>query len=606
MPSSRAGGSGRSMSANRPSISVGTTANSQTGKSPANTSGTTTVITRQTRNSRSVCATPLRTPLRSSSAPPATAEKDRKAANNELATHLMDKLHSHPQFRTEFLPNGLRAITTKQFVSTLLFFMRSVVGNARGQKLPADISTDDIGKWLTQIRYPHLQSRSWLKTPNVPHAFHHLVELVNWLATFIPDDAADPMPSFALPDNHIDVEQCFPSLGYICAFLGELRDMFVMWNQDQNTDVQKRRLTEQFVQERMPHLPNALDHINAETARIRHEVDEMGGSSDGIAPLTVDPAAEAELERQLKRLRTLEADEQRLRDTCRTKNRAQRTAQSDLKAQQRHNQQLDTDCRELTERVQTQRMGVKRRDELLHLVHQRRIEAAAKRTSNEEQRVAGHERHLAYTSRMKRQIAVFTAVKQRVHAVGELLQADDLLEWSPDCRVGAKEFGERLQSMVHRFDQMCAADEERLAELRRREADIDAELNALRTDVAIMETRKAELDSRAEQLSERRTELESLLGMTRVDFAKMRGELRTELDAMSKKTVEISERLRVDRERFGALEVENERMMVELERIGNELIDEKQRRLTKGYALLEELDMEIRKAQADLDKVIVK
>lgn len=576
------------MSANRAS-----TVAPQTGKSPS-------VNRPVSRQSRSISATPLRTtPNRPSCvAAPATAERDRRAASAELATQLVERMHSHPLFRSEYLPNGLRAITTKQFVSTMLFFMRSVVGNARGQKLPADINTDDIGKWLAQLRYP--QSRSWLKTPNVPHAFHHLVELVNWLAAFIADDPSDPMPpSFRQAGNYNDAQQCFPSLAYLCEFHAEVRDMFQLWNHDGDDGDErivdhKRRLVAEFVQHRMPQVPNALDHITVETANSRSEVEERSA-------LAVDTSAEVELDRLTKRLSEL--DEQRHSDAFATLSRSQRTVQAELRLQQRQNQQLEEELQGCANVVRAQRLTITQRNEMLHTLQQRRDEVAARRAAVAHQTTVGFDRHMAHTALLKRQLTVTADVQRHVQTVGEVLQCDQLTEWTVDCRTDSEEFGQRLQDIVQRFERLRAASVEQLPALSEQSARLDNAQSELRTELEIMEIKLAKLRADGEQLSERRRELDTMYGLGRVDFAKMRTAVSTEVDILQKQAEESSEQLRTKQQMLVTLADESEQMLQYIESEGLKITAERQRDLERNHHLLGELDRKIEKALSDLQQI---
>lgn len=517
-------------------------------------------------------------------------------------------MHTHPLFRNEYLPNGLRSITTKQFVSTMLFFMRSVVGNARSQKLSADIGTDDISKWLAQIRYP--QSRSWLKTPNVPHAFHHLVELVSWLAAFIPEDPSEPIPaSFRNSLNYIDAEQCFPSVAYLCEFHAEVRDMFQLWNQDGDGDdqdgqiaAQKRCLVANFVQHRLPQMPNALDHITGETERIRREIEELSvGVKDADGALAVDAAAELELERQTKRLNAL--DEQRHSDDFVKLSRNQRTVHAELRQQQRKNQQLDEELRGVADTVRAQRMSMTQRNEMLHKLQQRRDEVAARRAVIAQQSTAGFDRHTAHTALLKRQLAVSVMVQRHVQAVGEQLMNSELAEWTVDSRTDSEELGKRLQDIAQRFERLRVANCEQLPAMCVEHADLQAALSELRTDLEIMENKLAKLSADGKQMAERHRELDTVLGMSRVDFAKMCTEIGTEVATLNTQAEKSSEQLRNKRKNLVTLAEATEKMLQEMESEGQKMIAERHCGLVRNYDLLDELDNKIEKALIALNTI---
>lgn len=512
-------------------------------------------------------------------------------------------MHKHPQFRTEYLPNGLRAITTKQFVSTMSFFMRFVVGNARGHKLPADISTDDIGKWLAQIRYPHMQSRSWLKTPNVPHAFHHLVELINWLSSFIPDDSTDPTPTFRQPGNYFDSEQCFPSTTYICSFLAEVHEMFVLFNQDFEYEQPKRNLIAEFVQQRRLNLPNAVEYIAADIIRMQREVDDLGGVDNTAVIIENVNADAAALDRETKQMHANEAELNKLFEIRRTSTAAHRTLQAELKTQQRQQQQLEINSKRMAERVSLQRICVGTRDKLLHAIQQRRDGIAAEKAAIEQLRTAGHEKHLACTTNLKRQMHLFTAVQQHVHVIGELLQSNELLNWKVDSRGGTEECGQKLQILQQYFVAMRQEDEVRLPMLRSLVAELSDKLSDLRAEHVLREASRDDLAAASERLAERHSHLDELRGMSRVDYIKRRTELQVELTAMADRLEKSECHLCTERDRLAETKKLNERKLEEVSSVANRLIDAKLEGLNEGYELLNELNVLIKKAQTALDRI---
>lgn len=502
---------------------------------------------------------------------------------------------THPQFRAEFLPNGLRSITNKQFSHTIAFFMRSVVGNARGHKLPDEppLGTDDIAKWLTQIRYPHLQSRSWLKTPNVPHAFCHLVDLMSWLAAFIPEDASDPVPaSYRLPryyDATDATEQpAFPSAAFLCQLHGELHELFVMWNagsgsaggadgddgddgdgeSEQMTEAYERLIGE-FVQQRLPHVPNAREHIAKATERLVRELEEGGGGADADAQAAaVERAAEAKLEKNQRQLRQLEEEAAQIQDSLRT----QPAVEAELREQLQRKEALEAERRQLADVVRTQSMSLSQRNELLFAVRQRGDYAAAKRAAIAELSAASHDRHMSLTRLLKEQLALGGDLQRLVRAVGERRREKQLQTWTADSRTDAVDFGRQLGALGERLRALRALDERAVPQLAATAGRLGDELSRLRANVAALGVEATEQRANGAQLAEERDGLNAVLGVEAGDFVSMLAKLRQQLAATARRADETEADVAERGKRLRRLREDNERQLALGERIGYAMV----------------------------------
>lgn len=220
------------------------------------------------------CDTPTTTPLRRTLAFSNGFQTpiDRKQIN-EQAIRVVETLREH--FGADYLPQGLRSMSTKQFITTMTYFMKMVIGNSRGCRLATDkLTIDDITKYLIEVGYAvNKQSMSWMKTPNAPHAFNNLVDLLQWLCNFLPPDAeAHPFESI---ENLEDVDKCFPNIEYVGLFLASIEDNFSLWNnqQDEECESSKALLIDKYIY--MHTGISSKAQIEIEIARNKREHDDQ-------------------------------------------------------------------------------------------------------------------------------------------------------------------------------------------------------------------------------------------------------------------------------------------------------------------------------------------
>lgn len=221
------------------------------------------------------CGTPTTTPLRRTLgfSNGVQTPGDRKQFN-EQAARVVEILRDH--FGKDYLPQGLRSMSMRQFITTVSYFMKMVLGNSRGCRLATEkLTIDDISKYLVDVGYAaNKQSTSWMKTPNAPHALNNLVDLLQWLCIFLQSDTAEPHP-FVKTENLEDIDKCFPKIEYVGLFLASIEENFSLWNNQQNEECEssKAQLIDKYIY--MHTGISSKAQIETEIARIKREYDDQ-------------------------------------------------------------------------------------------------------------------------------------------------------------------------------------------------------------------------------------------------------------------------------------------------------------------------------------------
>lgn len=336
--------------------------------------GAQTASSSKPKRSRSACQTPLRTPLRgggggarSSAAYNAaaggntavisgstmkTVDRDRRQ-NNELSIQIVDKLRSLKYFGADFLqPIGLKSMSTKQFVHIVGYFMQFVVGNARGARIPAEkLTIEHIQTFLTEIGYPY-QVKSWLKTPNAPHAFVHVLELLQWLCMFLPDDDDEEQQHrFDAAENLIDTKECCQlcPAEYIAESKQIVQNSFDLWNNERfdECDASKMQLIDRFIAIQMMGQFTTQRQANEAIAATMSETNELLKNR-------VVCEDDGKLNEHFHRLETLTAECDRLTNES-AKRRAERAAvHIELNEQEQLHSSLGSTMRHLRRQISQQ------------------------------------------------------------------------------------------------------------------------------------------------------------------------------------------------------------------------------------------------------------
>lgn len=216
--------------------------------------------------------------------------------------------------------------------------MKTVLGNSRGSRLDAaKLTVDDITKYLVEVGYSAKQSMSWMKTPNAPHAFNNLVDLFQWLCMFLPPGAeAHP---FEKTENLQDVGNLFPNIEYVGLFGSTIKENFSLWNNQQNEEYEssKAQLIDKYICTQTDGRIRSKAEIEIETARNKREyADQLKKRFSGQNQKKMEDLMAKEMQ--------LNADIKELSALCYVKT----TKRDEIKSQ-RH--QLELTVKELTEQA---------------------------------------------------------------------------------------------------------------------------------------------------------------------------------------------------------------------------------------------------------------
>lgn len=208
---------------------------------------------------------------------------------NEQSAQVVETLRNH--FGPNLFSDGLSSISAKQFIVTISYFMKNVIGNQRGPRLSTNkLSIDDITRYLIQLGYvTNKQSMSWMKTPNAMHARSKLVDLLQFLCMFFPPND-EQQHAFEKPE-HVLGDDCVQNVEYIEYFNATLKDTFTLWNDNQKIEFEnsKAQLINKYIQmhssvDSKAEIENKIDKIKTELkeelrnryiVRENNELDEM-------------------------------------------------------------------------------------------------------------------------------------------------------------------------------------------------------------------------------------------------------------------------------------------------------------------------------------------
>lgn len=528
------------------------------------------------RNSRSVSATPLRTPQpRSSSATghQGTVEKERKTLQQQANT-IIERLQSHPAFTADLLPTGLKPITTKQFVSIVSFFMKSVIGNARGNRL-ANINTDDIAQWLTQIHYPHLQSRSWLKTPNVPHAFTHLVDLMQWLSHYIALDSEDHYPTFRKNEYYIRDHMSN-------SFLEVVRETFILWNNNKDEDQQQRnqdRLINECVHRRIGVASGK--EASRETKKITSEISKLLKERQGVCP-----KQRSLLDSQQAKQQKLQQDEQKCTNILQEKQQVLQQIQSEFEICEKYQQQLQASKSQLNAQIKQQSMSKDEFNALLELCAEKRNRNKSMRDTNAHLTGIEYKKKLTYSQCLKNLSECVARLNMFVHEV-EIQQQSSLQHLCVDTRSAVLPVS--LPPIVRCLEEIVANNLASHDELRARFAQLRIDLQRVNEEVQALLSDLNGITMRCASLQERRMQLDTDVCMTQAEQLKKRNDTLLSIEELQKQTNEQLVDLNAKRANGLELARKNEQLLQETESHAHLLIAAKEARVVKAQTDTREL-----------------
>lgn len=178
---------------------------------------------------------------------------------------ILDTLQSYPEFFAELnLQGGLRAMTAKQFITIMRFFM-DVIGGGEA-KATAD-PLNDILSFLKAVGFPYSMTKSAMKTPNAPHTFDQIVALLLWLCDFV-----DPAN-----DLEMEVGDDLPNAEFMADLNRAMRDGFQLWNDQQEDQFEelKDSLANLVVKSKSSRGAGSIDELKQKTKELRAQVDQL-------------------------------------------------------------------------------------------------------------------------------------------------------------------------------------------------------------------------------------------------------------------------------------------------------------------------------------------
>lgn len=487
----------------------------------------------------------------------------------------MEKLQSHPAYTADLLPTGLKPITTKQFVSIISFFMKSVIGNPRGNRI-ANTNIEDIVQWLSQIHYPYMQSRSWLKTPNVPHALTHLLDLMQWLCYFIVVDSEDQIPTFRKDEFYINSYMS-------AAFVDVVTETFILWNNNNDKDQQDKnqdRLINEYVHRRIG-IPTAKEatkktkKINSEISKLRKERMEMC------------PKQKALLESQQCKQQKLQIDEQKHKTLLKEKKKSLHHLDSEYIKKKSLIKQLEETKQQLNVQIQQQSMSKKDFDTLLELWEEKRNRNKAKRDTNAHLAGIEYKRKLANSQQMKQMSECVAKLNMFVHEISEILQMSDLQQLCVDTK--SEVLQSSLTPILLCLEDMVAKNLSSHDELSALSSQLRCDLQQVNDETRAVQSQLELMTKRCADLHDRRFQLDTDVHLTRSERLNRRNDVDKSVEELQKKCSERLLELKTKRTNGLELARENERLLQETEAKGNLLIDDKESRLAEVKSKTEEL-----------------
>jgi hypothetical protein len=117
------------------------------------------------------------------------------------------------------LRNGIKSMSTKQFVVVIIHFIKLIAGNRC--HIAAENYVDSVSAALADLEYPYTVNKSWLKTPNAPHSYNQLVVLFSWLLGFVQEE--NFIEEFESANNMV-VGDSFPDIESLKSFMTSTKE----------------------------------------------------------------------------------------------------------------------------------------------------------------------------------------------------------------------------------------------------------------------------------------------------------------------------------------------------------------------------------------------
>lgn len=128
-------------------------------------------------------------------------------------------------FATLGLQNGMKSMTSKQFIGIIDYMFKSITGKDLQALVGKDDQFDCIIRILKRLNYPLKINKSMLKTPNTPHSIDQIFELLLWLSDYTLNFNEAEHSATTQDDN-------FPSHAFTAIFSKTVMDGFHLWSKE--------------------------------------------------------------------------------------------------------------------------------------------------------------------------------------------------------------------------------------------------------------------------------------------------------------------------------------------------------------------------------------
>lgn len=155
-----------------------------------------------------------------------------RRAKHENAIKVQEVLQLDDHFYAELgLQNGLKSMTSKQFLQIINFFVKSITGKEMAATFGKGDPLDGIINFLRDLGCPFMINKSMLRTPNAPHTFDQIVVLMMWLSEFIiiPRTVAD---IGGMTNEEFKRDDELPDREYTAKFSQAMKKGFQLWNSE--------------------------------------------------------------------------------------------------------------------------------------------------------------------------------------------------------------------------------------------------------------------------------------------------------------------------------------------------------------------------------------
>ena len=363
-----------------------------------------------TKRSRS-CNTPCRTPLRPSNysnVAPGTIDRTDKKLTNDKAHQILEiLLKDEKNFPKELIPGGLKSMTAKQFSQIIAYFMKFVIGNSRGRRLSLNkLSLEDIMAFLQQLEYPNGINKSWLKTPNAPHAYPHVVELLHWLCQFIEVDN-NISEYFEDTSNLIDSVNEFPSIECLQQFVKSTKKNFQLWSNDTNKEQQQiDELIDKFI-----HHSTGINGLN----QINVCINNVKKQNDDLTKVGCAVPENKEIKEMEKKADALKTSIAKLEISIEQKSHHNVKLSMDVQDFEKSIVKRQNQVASVKLKIQNQIMSVTQRDKLVEDLNTLKELVESKQETLQKIKDIGEKHQIVYSRLVQQQFTVLTRFKKFIY-----------------------------------------------------------------------------------------------------------------------------------------------------------------------------------------------